>query len=129
MTAVLLYIFVFSSWGLGLLSLMIGLNSFIDKRELEKKEKLLEITQKQMLLDHLSNMSKLSGGKGQLTQWGKVNEPEKSQELIPEKLRELMASSPNHPEVEEIDGSDQILGVKFEARDYPPVFGDGEDEE
>ena len=40
-----------------------------------------------------------------------------------------MKSSPLHPEVEEIDGTDQILGVKFEARDYPPVFGDGEDDE
>ena len=39
-----------------------------------------------------------------------------------------MKSSPNHPEVEEIDGSDQILGIRFEAKNYPPGFSDEENE-
>jgi hypothetical protein len=47
--------------------------------------------------------------------------------MIPEKIRELMKSSPMHPEVEEIDSTDEILGVRFEAENYPPGFGDDEE--
>ncbi len=46
---------------------------------------------------------------------------------IPDKVKELMSKSPNHPEVEEIDGSDEIIGVRFEAENYPPGFEDDEE--
>ncbi len=46
---------------------------------------------------------------------------------IPDKVKELMSKSPGHPEVEEIDGSDEIIGVRFEAENYPPGFEDDED--
>ena len=46
---------------------------------------------------------------------------------IPDKVKELMMKSPNHPEVEEIDGSDEIIGVRFEAENYPPGFEEDED--
>ena len=46
---------------------------------------------------------------------------------VDEKIRELMKSSPDHPEVAEIDVFDEIIGVKFEAENYPPGF-DEEDE-
>lgn len=135
MTTAFLYVFVFSSWGLGLLSWMVALSDFISRRDLDNKERALEITQKKALFNRFNDISGIQipnptlSGKTKKAPWGKVSEAEESPELIPEKIKELMKSSPNHPEVEEIDGSDQILGVKFEARDYPPVFGDGEDDE
>jgi len=127
MTTAFLYIFLFSTWGLGLLSWMVVLNDFISQRDLRNKEKSLEISQKTAFFNRFNDISGLqSQDKAKKTSWGKVSAAEESPEFIPEKIRELMRSSPNHPEVEEIDSSDQILGVKFEARDYPPVFGDGD---
>jgi len=46
---------------------------------------------------------------------------------IPDKVKELMEKSPGHPEVEEIDGSDEIIGVRFEAENYPPGFDEDEE--
>ena len=135
MTTAFLYVFAFSSWGLGLLSWMVALSDFITRRDLANKERALEITQKKALFNRFNDISGIQtpgsqqSAKTRKASWGNVGEPEESPELIPEKIKELMKSSPNHPEVEEIDGTDQILGVKFEARDYPPVFGDGEDDE
>lgn len=136
MTTAFLYIFVFSSWGLGLLSWMVALNDFITRNDLRNKERYLEITQKKALFNRFNDISGIkspslstSQEKGKKTPWGKVGQAEESSELIPDKIKELMKSSPNHPEVEEIDSSDQILGVRFEARDYPPVFGDGDGED
>jgi len=114
---------------------MVALSDFISRRDLDNKERALEITQKKALFNRFNDISGIQitnpalSGKSKKAPWGKVSEAEESPELIPDKIKELMKSSPNHPEVEEIDGSDQILGVKFEARDYPPVFGDGEDDE
>jgi hypothetical protein len=135
MTTVFFYVFVFSSWGLGLLSWMVALSDFMTRRDLESKEKFLEITQKKALFNRFNDISGIQipsltqSEKTKRAPWGRVGEAEESPELIPEKIKELMKSSPNHPEVEEIDGTDQILGVKFEARDYPPVFGDGDGED
>ena len=131
MTTVFLYTFLFSTWGLGLLSWMVALGNFITKNNISNQERYIEIAQKKALFNRFNDLSGIQGygSKGQSskrTPWGKVGEAEESPELIPDKIKELMKSSPNHPEVEEIDGSDQILGVKFEARDYPPVFGDGD---
>ena len=132
MTTAFLYIFAFSSWGLGLLSWMVALSDFISRRDLANKERALEITQKKMLFNRFNDISGIQtsisaqSGKTKRAPWGTVGGAEESPELIPEKIKELMKSSPNHPEVAEIDGTDQILGVKFEARDYPPVFGDGD---
>ncbi len=131
MTTVFLYTFLFSTWGLGLLSWMVALGNFITKNNISNQERYIEITQKKALFNRFNDLSGIQayGSKSQSSKrapWGRVGEAEESPELIPDKIKELMKSSPNHPEVEEIDGSDQILGVKFEARDYPPVFGDGD---
>lgn len=107
-----------------------ALSTYLTKSELDTKEKILEINQKKALFNKFNTMSGIQlPEKAKKTPWGKVAEAEESSELIPDKIKELMKSSPNHPEVEEIDGSDQILGVKFEAGNYPPVFGDGDEEE
>jgi hypothetical protein len=123
--------FLFSTWGLGLLSWMVALGNFITKNNISNQERYIEITHKKALFNRFNDLSGIQayGSKSQPSKrapWGRVGEAEESPELIPDKIKELMKSSPNHPEVEEIDGSDQILGVKFEARDYPPVFGDGD---
>ena len=130
------YTFIFSTWGLGLLSWIVVLSNFISRSNLRSQEKFLEISQKKALFNKFNIISGIemqtsSPEKVNETPWGKVSEAEESSSLIPEKIKELMKSSPNHPEVEEIDSSDQILGVKFEAGNYPPVFGDsdGDDEE
>lgn len=134
MTSVFLYTFIFSTWGLGLLSWIIGLSNFIANNEISYQEKYIEISQKKALLNRFNNVNgiQIPGSKSQSlknTPWGRVGEKEESPELIPEKIKELMKSSPNHPEVKEIDSTDQILGVKFEAGNYPPVFGDGDEDE
>lgn len=123
MTTVFLYVFLFSTWGLGLLSWLAALGNSLSKWELERQEKTLEIEQKKNLF---SKFNSLTGGRTAIA--GPVaTTQEPNKEMIPDKIKELMKSSPNHPEVEEIDSSDEILGVRFEAENYPPGFGD-EDE-
>lgn len=50
------------------------------------------------------------------------------QDEIPEGIRKLMEFSPTHPEVEEIDASDRIIGLRFEAKNYPPGMEEAGDE-
>lgn len=126
MTTVLLYTFLFSTWGLGLLSWVLGLGHLISKWNLESVEKALDISQKKVIFEKFDSVTSMRQGFAVATP-GTLQSP--SKDLIPEKIKELMKSSPNHPEVEEIDSSDQILGVRFEAENYPPGFGDGDDDE
>ena len=114
MTTAFLYIFIFSTWGLGLLSWVVGLSHSLRRWELETEEKTLEIEQKRQFFNKFSSLA----SKGPSIALGSQGTKD-----IPEKIKELMSSSPNNPEVEEIDGSDEILGVRFEAENYPPGFG------
>jgi hypothetical protein len=111
-----LYLFAASVWGAGLLTWVVVLSHKVRVWELEAQDKALELEQKKQLFSRFSQMS----GKGTIA--APVSKE------VPEKIKELMKSSPNHPEVEEIDGSDQILGVRFEAENYPPGFGGDADE-
>jgi len=124
MTTVVLYTLLFSTWGLGLLSWFAALSNTLAKWDLDRQEKVLDIEQKKLLLSKLSSIT----GARASSLTPAAHMVEGSKDAIPEKIKELMKSSPNHPEVEEIDSSDQILGVRFEAESYPPGFGD-EDEE
>ena len=132
MVATFLYIFAFSTWGLGLLSWVIFLGQKLQAWDLQRQEKALDIKQKQVIFGKFNSLTTGSASipdSIKHTPWGSVTATEPlSKESIPEKVRELMKSSPNHPEVEEIDSSDQILGVRFEAENYPPGF-DGDDDE
>ena len=125
MTTVFLHIFVFSTWGLGLLSWVIGLGQLLARWELEAKEKNLEIEQKKFFL---SKINSLASGSGKSLPRGITASTESGSKELPEKLKELMKSSPNHPEVDEIDSTDEIIGVRFEAENYPPGFGDADEE-
>jgi hypothetical protein len=48
---------------------------------------------------------------------------------IPEELQNLMKSSPDHPEVNEIEEDDQVFGVVFQAHNYPPQLEQNDDDE
>lgn len=121
MITVTLYVFLFSTWGLGLLSWLAALSNSLAKWDLERQETMLDIEQKRLIFGRFNSIT----GDRSISLTNSVVTANKDE--IPEKIKELMKSSPNHPEVEEIDSSDQILGVRFEAENYPPGFGD-EDE-
>jgi hypothetical protein len=126
MVSALFYTFIFSSWGLGLIAFisLIGIN--VEKWQKKKDILDFELKEKTMLLDRLTspgsmfNAMLMSPSSQALTQG-------KPQAKLPEKVRELMKSSPDHPEVAEIDGFDEIIGVRFEAENYPPGFDDDEE--
>jgi hypothetical protein len=120
MLTVSLYIFAASVWIVGLLTWAVVLSYKLRVWELKAQDLALDLEQKKELFARFNQMTV----KG-------PSAPAAANTLkeVPEKIKELMKSSPNHPEVEEIDGSDQILGVRFEAENYPPGFGgdvDGE---
>lgn len=118
MATTFIYLFLFTTWGLGLLSWVAWLGHKFAEWETEAQDKELEIEQKRVFLDKLSAMTKLPSPMS--------SSPTISKE-IPEKIKKLMESSPEHPEVDEIDGSDEIIGIKFQAENYPPGFVDDED--
>jgi|688.fasta_scaffold878278_1 hypothetical protein len=127
MTTVFLYVFVFSTWGLGIISWLALLGGSLTKWELERQEKVLDLEQKKLMFGRFNSLTsgKFPPSKNQEAK----DQPlaELGKDMIPEKIRELMKSSPMHPEVEEIDSTDEILGVRFEAENYPPGFGDDEE--
>jgi hypothetical protein len=116
---ILTAIFIFSTWGLGLLSWIVFMSYRTDKWDLEVKSLKQELQQKDLFLSKIESLQPLVAG-------GRI--PSDVAKEIPEKIKELMKSSPDHPEVDEIDGSDVILGIRFEAENYPPGFGETDEE-
>lgn len=118
MTTALLYIFVFTSWGLGLLSALAYLSMKLQEHGQRVRSMALENESGEM--DILAKKSFLA----------KVSGPAKpsSTPTIPEELKELMSHSPEHPEVSEIDSEDEIYGVIFKAHSYPPTMEDDDNE-
>ena len=126
MTSAILYIFAFSTWGLGLIAFisMIGIN--IEKWQKKKEVIEFELKEKTILLDKLTSNSSPFGMMAMMAQMGNKKEGMNAP-AIPDRVKELMEKSPGHPEVEEIDGSDEIIGVRFEAENYPPGFDEDEE--
>jgi len=126
MASALLYIFAFSSWGLGLIAFisLIGIN--IEKWQKKKEILDFELREKTILLERLTSSSSPVGAM-MLAQDFLKKSVETSNQSIPDKVKELMKHSPNHPEVTEIDSSDEIIGVRFEAENYPPGFEDDDE--
>ena len=116
----LLYIFVFTTWGTAIASWIFALLIYVGKQSIIIRDKSLELDQKIAFVNQVNAISRMSSNTG-------IASIKKRPEQINNKIQQLMKSSPNHPEVSEIDSSDEILGVRFEAENYPPVFGD-EDE-
>ena len=111
-----LYLFIFSSWGLGLLAALTALSMKLQEHgvqirgmSLELESDTLELSGKQAFVN------RMVGGRG--------SRP------IPDELKELMGHSPDHPEVNEIDGDDEVYGVVFKAHSYPPSMENEDDDD
>lgn len=126
MASAILYVFVYSTWGLGLVAFisLIGIN--IEKWNKKKEAIEFELKEKTILLEKLTSNTPPFGMMAMMAEMGSKKQGGMTPP-IPDKVKELMAKSPNHPEVEEIDGSDEIIGVRFEAENYPPGFEDEEE--
>lgn len=66
---------------------------------------------KKLILEREIKMTKMIMGKKQIP-----DHDEESWEI----LQKMIAESPNHPEIAEIEKNDQIMGVLFEGKSYPP---------
>jgi uncharacterized membrane protein len=122
MLSAILYVFAFSTWGLGLVAFIsvIGIN--IEKWQKKKEIIDFELKEKTIFLERLTSSS------SPLNMMAAMSQMSNKKEIpIPDKVKELMAKSQGHPEVEEIDGTDEIIGVRFEAENYPPGFDDDEE--
>lgn len=126
MASAILYVFAFSTWGLGLVAFisMIGIN--VEKWQKKKEALDFELKEKTILLEKLTSNNSPLNMMAMMAEMG-AKKPGTMAPPIPDKVRELMSKSPGHPEVEEIDGSDEIIGVRFEAENYPPGFEEDED--
>lgn len=112
MVTTFLYLFVFSSWGMGLLAALVALSMKLQEHgvrmkslTVELESDSMEIASKKMFLDKISNLP------------GSARSKE-----IPDELKKLMENSPGHPEVNEIDNDDEVYGVVFPAHQYPPTM-------
>jgi hypothetical protein len=115
MLTTILYVFTFTSWGFGLLAALTALSMKLQEHgirmrgmSLEVESDALELSGKQAFVNRISG--------------GRVSRP------IPDELKKLMENSPEHPEVNEIDGDDEVYGVVFKSHSYPPSM-DPEDDD
>ena len=125
MVSALFYIFLFSSWGLGLIAFvsLIGIN--VEKWQKKKEVLDSEIKEKNILFERLVSSNPIFD-QALISQVNKKDSSNVATTPVEDKIKELMRNSPNHPEVTEIDGSDEIIGVRFEAESYPPGFEEDE---
>lgn len=107
-----LYIFIFSSWGLGLLAALTALSMKLQEHGVQIRSMSLEIE---------SDTLELSGKQAFVNRMA-------GSRPIHDELKELMGHSPDHPEVNEIDGDDEVYGVVFKAHSYPPSMDTDDDE-
>lgn len=100
-----LYLFTYSSWGLGLFAAFMALA--MKFQEHTEKIKLIRIESE-------SRSVEIAGKRGLANLL--TSRPAK----IPEELQKLMDRSAGHPEVDEIEPGDEVFGVLFKGKDYPP---------
>jgi len=125
MVSALFYIFLFSSWGLGLIAFvsLIGIN--VEKWQKKKEVLDSEIKEKNILFERLVSSNPIFD-QALISQVNKKDSSNAATAPVEDKIKELMRHSPDHPEVTEIDGSAEIIGVRFEAENYPPGFEEDE---
>ena len=119
MLTTVLYFFIFSSWGLGLLAALSALSMKLQSHSLSMKSKevelesdRIEVGSKKAFIEKISGLGKAP-----------------SASRIPEELAKLISNSPGHPEVNEIDGDDEVYGVVFQAHSYPPSMDDDDNDD
>jgi hypothetical protein len=111
-----LYIFIFSSWGLGLLAALAALSMKLQEHAVSLRSMSLEVESDTLELSgKQAFVNRMAGGRGSRS--------------IPDELKELMGHSPDHPEVNEIDGDDEVYGVVFKAHSYPPSMDTEDDDD
>jgi len=129
MISIIFHIFLFSTWGLGLAAFVSFMGQWLSDREIKREILKLDLKRKNYFFENFSTenpnasnlFNSLMTGEDFLKSI-KTNFPQGDESQIPEKVKEFMAMSKDHPEVEEIDGTDEILGVRFESENYPPGF-------
>jgi len=124
MISIIFHIFLFSTWGLGLASFVSFMGQWLNDREIKREILKLDLKRKNYFFENpnaSTPFDHLIGGEDFLKSI-KTNFPQGDESQIPEKVKEFMAMSKDHPEVKEIDGTDEILGVRFESENYPPGF-------
>ena len=126
MATIFVYIFAFSTWGLGIVAFISAIGINIEKWQKKKEVIEFELKEKTIVLDKLTSSPPPFGMMAMMAEMGAKRQGITAP-AIPDKVRELMEKSPGHPEVEEIDGSDEIIGVRFEAENYPPGFDEDEE--
>jgi len=111
-----LYLFIFSSWGLGLLAALTALSMRLQEHavklramSLEVESGTLELSGKQAFINRIAG--------------SRTSRP------IPDELKKLMENSPEHPEVNEIDEDDEVYGVVFKSHSYPPSMEPEDDDD
>jgi hypothetical protein len=117
MLTTLLYFFIFSSWGLGLLAALSALSMKLQSHSLSMKSREVELESDRIEV----------GSKKAFIE--KINGVGKPQGRIPEELAKLISNSPGHPEVNEIDSDDEVYGVVFQAHSYPPSMDDDDNDD
>lgn len=123
MTSALVYIFLFSTWGLGLLTwaslLAIRVGEYGRSSEMAK----LKIQRLRMeVADNIISSIRQKALGGNLAGLGGGALHSRLQDLV-------RTANNNHPEVNEIDSNDLIIGVKFEGSEYPPGVDEDDDDE
>lgn len=120
MTEAFLYIFLFSTWGMGLLTwlILMALRVQASTQDTEMHKLVIQSERMRIADDMISQVRQRMGpslmpGGNQMSS----------------KLQELIKTAGSHPEVKEIDYNDLIIGVRFEGEDYPPTVDDDDDEE
>lgn len=120
MTAALLYIFLFSTWGMGLLTwlILMAIKVQTSTQDTEMHKLVIQSERMKIADDMISQVRQRMG-----------NSILPSGNQMSSKLQELIKTAGHHPEVGEIDHNDLIIGVRFEGEDYPPTVDDDDDEE
>ena len=111
MLTTFLYLFTFSSWGLGLLAALTALSMKLQEHGIRMKGLALEMESDALdVACKTAFVNRITGG----------GRP--SPRTIPDELKKLIDRSPEHPEVSEIDEDDEVFGVLFKAEHYPPAM-------
>ena len=110
------------------LTWLCALSVYVTKQNLEISEKKLNLKFKELAYERESSIgttnflkimaSRLqpSGGAA-----GRNNEPTE----LPQALKDLISSSPDHEEIQEIDEDDDLIGIIFDSS-YPPEFSEND---
>jgi hypothetical protein len=125
MTAALLYIFLFSTWGMGLLTwlILIAIKVQNSTQDTEMHKLVVQSERMKIADDMISQVRQRMGP-------SLMSSPQiQGNNELSSKLQELIKTAGRHPEVGEIDHNDLIIGVRFEGEDYPPTVDDDDDDE